>query len=256
MTIAEKYYIIIYTKMYNKRNCFIILISALLIGCSNQAESKLTYTNTETVKDVVKERELDIRWTKEIEGSRLNENISSSNLMAANVDFLPSTIKIIKNYNEPVYPSIESFGNLDVSNLSEQLETDISDFCKALADNIYAGPEKYFKENYIFNLVFFKKDLMEKWPVFFEEDFPVKPDDFKKEQDDSNKEQETVDPDPIFTKWYLGQPFIGETITEVPVRFFSKNGKIDVTIFISTQGGNNSIYQVTINRWEKSDGRE
>lgn len=237
--------------MFKRKNCFIILISAFLAGCSNQSESKLTYTVNETVKDIVKEKEVNIRWTKEIEGERLNTAISDSELIASNVDYLPSTLKVLRNFKEPVYPSIENFGNLDASNLPEEVEKIIRDFCNAVSENIYSGPEKYFKGNYAFNFVFFKKDLIEKWPVFFETEFPIKSEDFPAKTDENKEEQEKQMPDPIFEKWYLGQPFIGETITEVPVRFFSKNGTIDVTIFISTQGGDNSIYQVTINRWGK-----
>lgn len=260
-----------------------ILISAFLIGCSNSNESKLSYTDVDTIKEIVKERELDVTWTKEVEGARLTQDISSAAepKISEDVPYTAHTIKILPSYKESVYPSISNFGSLNDSNLTPEKREFINNFCKSISENIYSGPDGYFKSSYIFNYVFFKNELIEKWPEMFESDFPFTKEEIDKaiayenqkkqeEEDEKNgikkpakkdkdKEKEKpeeipVMPSPVFTKWILGEPFIGDDILQLPVRFFTKNGSIDVTMIMSPKS-ENSVYQVTIDRWEKSNGR-
>ena len=48
----------------------------------------------------------------------------------------------------------------------------------------------------------------------------------------------------------IGQPFTGNDIMQIPVRFYCNYGTIDVTIYMNPNG-NNEFYQITIDRWEK-----
>lgn len=228
---------------------------SLCIGCSNSQNVKLSYTDSETVKDYVKNREVDVTWTKEIEGTRLTENISMFEQFNNIENINPDCFKILPEYKNPVFPSIENFGSLNITNLPENLKKNLNDFCKAISENIYSGPEKFIENKYIFNYVFFKNEIIDGWNIFFEEEFPVKPEDFEEKQAEKSEEEVKKElPPPVFSKWYLGEPFIGEELIEIPVRFFSKKGNIDVTIFMNTTN-ENSIYQIVINRWETTDGR-
>ncbi len=256
--------------MFKSKSFIIITVCTFLFGCSNSQNTKLSYTDVDTIKDYVKNRELDVTWTKEVEGGRLTEPITGPEKIE-NTDFLnPETVKILPVFQKPIYPAIEEFGSLDNSNLPPNIKKNITDFCSAIANNIYSGPEKFFDNTYIFNLVFFKSELIENWIKYFEEDFPVNPEDFEtakaaaeevgkkeetsesEEKSEQPEENKVAMPDPIFTKWFLGEPFIGETLTEIPVRFFSNNGSIDVTIFIKPNS-ENSIYQIIIDRWKKTN---
>lgn len=259
---------------------FTILISAVLVGCSNSNETKLSYTDVDTIKEIVKEREVDVIWTKEVEGERLNKDISSKTekKIADDVPFTPATLKILPSYKESVFPSIKTFGSLNSSSLDNEKRTFINDFCKSISDNIFSGPDGFFKSSYIFNYVFFSNELVEKWPLMFEDDFPFTKEEMEKAvaaekekqqalEDEKNgikkpdsknnkkSEEEIKIPDPIFTNWILGEPFIGDDLLQIPVRFFTKNGSVDVTMYMNPKS-ENSVYQVTIDRWGKSNGRQ
>lgn len=53
----------------------------------------------------------------------------------------------------------------------------------------------------------------------------------------------------LFKKWIIGEPFYGEKILQIPIRFYCNDGTVDVTLYLNKE--NNLIYQITIDRWEK-----
>lgn len=260
-------------KMRRIKSLVFIFISSIFLGCSNSQETKLSYTDVDTIKEIVKEREIDVSWTKEIEGGRLTTEINKEPKLSDEVPISPNTIKILPGYKNSVYPSLQNFGSLDIQNLPVEKREALNNLCKAVSENIYTGPESYFKSNYVFNYVFFKNDLIEKWPIMFEEDFPVTKEDFDKAKEAAQKKADEIEkenkkkgiteevkvepenPEPIFSKWILGEPFIDDNLIQIPVRFFSKNGSVDVTILMVSKG-ENAVYQMLIDRWEKSNGRE
>ena len=72
---------------------FFILLSA--ISCSNSQESKLVYTESDTIKKSVKEKEQDITWTLELEGERLSQTINrNSMVLGADVPYNKEIFKI------------------------------------------------------------------------------------------------------------------------------------------------------------------
>ena len=62
--------------------------------------------------------------------------------------------------------------------------------------------------------------------------------------------EEETEKEGIFSKWIFGQPFTGNDIMQIPVRFYCNYGTIDVTIYMNPNG-NNEFYQITIDRWGK-----
>ena len=65
-----------------------------------------------------------------------------------------------------------------------------------------------------------------------------------------NFNEEIPEPSKLFTKWILGEPFNGADIIQIPVRFYTDYGTIDMTLFLSAYGSN-EFYQITIDRWQK-----
>ena len=63
-------------------------------------------------------------------------------------------------------------------------------------------------------------------------------------------EEKLKEDEKLFSKWTLGEPFIGSEIIQIPVRFYADCGTIDVMMFLSSSG-NNEFYQITIDRWQK-----
>lgn len=236
------------------KSFFISLIILILFACSNNTNSKLSYTDVDTVKNVIKNMEVDVSWTREIEGDRLVEKTEPKDRVSENVSFDKNAILILPDVRTPVYPSLETFGSLNSSKLTDVQSATISGVCSAISKNIYSGPENFFNNKYQFNLFFFRKELIEKWTENFNQDFPVRAEDFVSKNEEPLQEgeepPELVLPDPIFNNWFIGEPFTGEGVSEIPVRFFSPNGTVDVTIYMNPNA-ENSIFQITINRWGK-----
>lgn len=221
-----------------KKNCFyknIILSSFIFffifISCSNSQETKLVYTESNTIKQSVKEKEQDITWTLELEEERLSEIINrNSMVIGADVPYTKEIFKISKENQSPVYPSLGDFGSLDTRNLRSSVKDKLNNFCEAFSSENHNGADSFFNRKYIFNYVFFLNDFEEGWKENFSEEIP--------------------DSENLFTKWIFGEPFNGYEIIQIPVRFYSDCGTIDMTMYLNASGSN-EFYQITIDRWQK-----
>lgn len=210
------------------------LVFICFISCKNTTESKLVYSENNTIKQNVKEKEHDITWTAELEEERLTKTINRNSIeLGSDVPYNKELFKILKTMKAPVYPSISEFGSLDTTNLRIQIKEKLNKFCEALASENHNGADAYFSSKYIFNYVFFINDLETGWKTNFDSSIP-----------------DTV---PVFTKWIFGEPFNGSDIIQIPVRFYADCGIIDMTVFLSSVG-NNEFNQITIDRWQKYDG--
>ncbi len=218
--------------LINKINIFSIpLLTLILFACSNSQESKLVYTESNTIKQNVIEKKQDITWTQTIEGERLSQVINRNSMqLGADVQYSKDLYKISNKSAKPVYPSFSDFGSLDTSHLRLSAKQKLVSFCTALSSENHNGAEEYFYGKYIFNYVFFIEDLHEGWKTHFDSKIP----------EDSE----------IFTKWVFGEPFNGADIIQIPVRFYADCGTIDMTLFLNAKGSN-EIYQISIDRWQK-----
>ncbi len=207
------------------------LMTSFFFSCSNGQETKIVYTETDTIKQLVKDKEQTITWTQEIEGSLLTESIRKDSMtIGPDVVYGRELYKISKEIQNPVYPSFSDFGSLDISNLNSSVQEKLNKFCKAFSLKDHKDADNSFSNRYKFNYVFFLKDFEEGWKKNFSENLPKG--------------------DKIFTKWIFGQPFNGPDIIQIPVRFYADCGTIDITVFL-TAVGNNEFYQITIDRWKK-----
>ncbi len=208
-----------------------LIFSILFFSCNNTTETKLVYTESDTIKKSVKEKEQTITWTQELEEDRLSKRISRSSMqLGPDVVYSKELFKITNKNKKSVYPDLPDFGSLDTRNINSNLKEKLNNFCKSLSSENHSGADAFFSRKYIFNYVFFVKDLEEGWKSKFKQNFP--------------------DDEELFTKWTFGEPFIGSEIMQIPVRFYSTCGIIDVTIFLNSSG-NNEFYQITIDRWKK-----
>lgn len=211
---------------------FLFSLLIFLFGfnsCKNNSESKLVYTENNTIKQNVKEKETEVTWTNEIEGERLSQRINRGAIeIGSEVPYNKEIYKLFKVSPVPVYPSYSDFGSLDTSNLKISTKEKLNSFCTALSS--VNNADAFFNKKYIFNYVFLMDDLGRGWEKHFNTKLP----EGKK----------------LFSKWLFGEPFYGADIIQIPVRFYSDYGIIDMTVFLSASG-NNEIYQIIINRWEK-----
>lgn len=213
-------------------NIIFSLLSVILIltSCKNAQQTSVSVTENNTIKKTVKDKELEITWTQELENERLSQSIARDTVkLGTDVPYNKELFKISNNQS-PVYPSLTHFGSLDTSNMYISVKDKLNQFCEAFSTYDHAGAEEVFNRKYIFNYVFFVKDFEEGWNKYFNTEI----------SEDSE----------YFTKWIFGEPFNGEDIIQIPVRFYADCGTIDVTVFLNSSG-NNEFYQITIDRWQK-----
>ena len=226
-------------KLNKKTGKYIFIFSTAFIflstfSCKNTSETKLVYNDNDTIKQAVKEKEQGITWTQELEKDRLSQTINRNQIeLGLEVPYSKEIYKISKTNQNPVYPEFSDFGSLDTRNIRPSLKEKMNNFCSSLSAENHSGADSYFNRKYIFNYVFFIKDLEEGWKINFNQEYPEK-----------------IDEDGLFTKWTFGEPFIGSEIMQIPVRFYTTCGIIDITVFLNSSG-NNEFYQITINRWKK-----
>ena len=224
----------------------LIIFSSLLFSCKNTSETKLVYTESDTIKKSVKEKSQDITWTQELEADRLSTRITRSAMeLGPDVQYTRDIFKISKSNQNPVYPDLNDFGSLDTRNLRPAVKEKLNNFCKSFSLIDHSGADSHFSRKYIFNYVFFKNDLETGWKTNFGKEYPQK----SAKSDKSEKSEKTEEP-VIFTKWIIGEPFISSEIMQIPVRFYATCGIIDVTVYLNSSG-NNEFYQITIDRWKK-----
>lgn len=210
-----------------------ILIFFIFVACKNNTDSKLSYSEENTIKQSIKEKESNITWSIELESNRLLDRVNlKNNNLSDDVEFNMEVMKVLPGFQESIYPEFDKFGSLNTSKLKFSVKEKINDFCKTLSDGKINSLDSYFASNYIFNYVFFKKDLLDLLKDNFNFVF---------------SEEESVI---IFDKWILGEPFMGEKLLQIPVRFYCNQGFIDVTLYLNSEL-QNSIYQITLDRWEK-----
>lgn len=222
----------------NKNICSVFLffsflsVSAVFYSCNNNTESKLVYSEQDTIKEKVKDKVHDITWTVEVEPERLTTPINRSAWqLGSEVPFTTDFIRLSKSFQKPVFPELTDFGSLDTSAIKTSVKEKVNSFCNSLSDLSDVEASNFFSSKYVFCYVFFKKDLENGWINNFSTDFPK----------DSK----------LFSKWIFGQPFYGEDILQIPVRFFCQYGLIDVIIYMNPNG-NNEFYQIAIDRWGKN----
>lgn len=220
--------------MKNKLFYVFFILIIFLVSCKNQSENKLSFSEENTIKKSVLEKENDITWSKELDANRLKESISAKKLSDDVINSI-DIMKILPDFQKDIYPEFENFGKLDSSSLTVILKEKITNICTEIAEGKEDKIKSSFNSNYIFNFVFFINDLKKEWEKNFGIDFP---------------ENEV-----LFNKWIIGEPFFGEKILQVPVRFYCNNGTVDVTLYMNIENAY-SIYQITINRWEKYDGKK
>ena len=228
-----------------------LIFSTVLFSCKNTSETKLVYTESDTIKKSVKEKEQGITWTQELEAQRLTEKISRSSMkLGPDVVYSKDLFKISNTNKAPVYPELSDFGSLDTRNLRTSVKDKLTNFCKSFSTENHSGAESYFNRKYLFNYVFLVNELEDGWKTNFGTDYPKEKKEEAKSSKSEAKQEEKTEAPGIFTKWTFGEPFVGSEIIQIPVRFYATCGIIDVTVYLNSSG-NNEIYQITIDRWKK-----
>ena len=118
-----------------------MLISANFFSCKNNTtETKLVYTENNTIKQAVKNKEQEITWTIEIAPERLQQDFSRASAnISPEILFNVDLIKVRSNDKAPVFPELDDFGSLDLSKLKPEAKERIIKVCEALSKSLYSA---------------------------------------------------------------------------------------------------------------------
>ena len=217
-------------------------------GCSDNPAGYFD-NDVYTLKNLINEKSESVLWSKEIEGSLLVKNLSVEPSAGRN-HLSPSVINILQDYNTPLYPFIDGFGYLYENNLVPEVYKKLEGFCNSVSDYIYKGPEKYVDSTYIFSYVLFLQDIKEGWKKNLKKDFPVQ--QYSDAEYEEKKKADAIDR--LFERWLFGAVFETDDYYEIPVRFFSNDGIIDVVLTFN-KSNDSKIIQIEISNWEVVNAR-
>ncbi len=168
----------------------------LLTSCTNNSlEQKNNSADYDSIKRLLNNRIENTLWTEELEAGRLeNKKNEVPDIFSDSIHFGKDTAKFIPK--DALYPYIEDFTSLDISDYTEQQLNKINEFCEALCKNFYGVSQNLFDEKYFFTYVFFMQYVIENWSSHFNCDFPIALEEYKeyKEKLDAyNAEQERLE---------------------------------------------------------------
>ena len=133
----------------NLRKSIYILSSGIIlfstIACKNTSETKLVFSDNDTIKQSVKDREQGITWTQELEKDRLSQTITRNSIeLGLEVPYTKEVFKINKSNQSPVYPEYSDFGSLDTRNIRPSIKEKMNNFCSSLSSENHNGADAFF----------------------------------------------------------------------------------------------------------------
>lgn len=213
-----------------KKVLYLTLISyslCILFSCSDSSNTQVTQDSS-SLKSIADQKFKQIEWTQALEGNRLTAGISSINTVEKRIQLSP-TVVINSSYASslpPVFPYLEGFGSLDISNFNSSVKTLAVKFSSAMCNGEIDS--SLFEKDNIFEAALFENDLKNLWKTEFSEDFPEN----KKSEDSQETESAVQEIFILFDEYLFGEPFEMNSLYEVPVRFIcKKSGSVDVMVY-------------------------
>lgn len=244
---------------------FSILFTVIVLGitgCSSK-DKKSDSDSDLTLRAQSEKRFKEIEWTDPIEKDRLTQNISTTQTIADTIKLTP-VIFLCSNYAktiEPVYPNLDGFGNLDISDLPDEIKLSVTSFSENLCTG--SANDELMMAGSVYELALFESDLKNEWKNVFLEEFPSPPEDKNSKEgeskDKSEKEgegRETSEPaEPekpkyVFDSYIIGNGFEQNSLYELPVRFKCTRGFVDVMLYYYRESVDWKINQIKILRME------
>lgn len=181
---------------------FFLGIFILTFSSCNNANSLDITQDINTLKNVVSQRNENIKWTGEVEPNRLTEKIHTSPYISKSLSLTPNVMIAFEGGmpREPVFPQIDNFGSLDISNLDYKIISNINSFFDQLKNN--ENCDSFMDSNSIFALSLFLYDLQQI-------DFSLND-----------------------LSWIIGKPFLMDDIFEIPIRLKNETNFLLVYLYI------------------------
>lgn len=214
---------------FSKTVIFLTFLFALIsVSCSNTPNAKLLFSEDDTLRTVIVNKENTINWSKPLEDGRLQKRIDIMDNIVTSIKLNPDVMNAFTNTCDPVYPYIENFATLNLNNLSQSNRYVIQKLFEIMNTNLYEADTELINPKYLFNYVFFISDIESVYKQAFGAEYPK-----------SN----------AFSSYLIGEPFVTQQISQVPVRLYCEKGSIDICVIIYVIG-KNLINQIEIIGWE------
>ena len=236
-----------------------IISLSVFVSCSHNQSSEILYLNEDTLQAVTSTKESELQWTRELESARLLRDISKNEAVSSNIKLTNPIMSIASPdyFGKSIYPFLPGFGSLNTSLISPELKKSLELFCKSVSE--WKFSETSFDSSSLLFLALFKFDIENGWKSNFGSDFlssvSLNTDETASEQNESVEKDDEDNPkineqkETIFDKWVYGEPFFDESDIQIPVRFYSKQGSIDVLLYCSKETF--KFNQIIIKKWNK-----
>jgi len=207
-----------------------VLISPFIASCSAGHGNDKIFSDTNTIKELASEREKELLWTRELESVRLVLDTKKNAAVQDNIILEPVVMLGAQNSSGVIYPVLDGFGSLDTSSVSKDLKASLDKACTAISK--WKISELNVESKNAYTAVLFKYDIENEWKSNFKAAFPA-----------------VAEGSVLFSSWLYGNPFAEDESIQIPVRFFSKYGTVDVLIFFAASSYH--INEIQIQKWER-----
>lgn len=223
--------------MVLKRILFLFFILSVFFSCSNSNVSDISEVKENLFTKTNKEQSK-ILWTRELESVRLVQKIDEDAKVLSTIKLTPEVINVSEIEFTDVYPFLDGFGSLNLSEIDENLLNFINESAKNIQ---YFTLEKLKYENTSKqSVVFFMNDLKENFSVKFNQKFPEL----------SEEVQNSENAVKVFSSYLIGEPIVDEKNIIVPIRFFNEKKFVDIQFYINSNS-ELKISLITILNWSE-----
>ena len=219
---------------------FIFILSLFYVSCSSGNNSENLSVGTENLLLMSQKIEDKTVWTRELEAVRLISDITKEEKILSSIQLKPPVINVSNIDFPPVFPVLEGFSSLDLS----QTPDDLISFIKNVSDSVSDFSLSKIKStnNGMESLIYFQNDLKAGYENYFSLKFP--------EYLNQNEDEKSGMREKIFSSYLIGNPVSRENIVIALVRFYKNESFMDVQMYIENNE-DFKLSQIRILQWHE-----
>lgn len=219
---------------------FIFILSLFYVSCSSGNNSENLSVGTENLLLMSQKIEDKTVWTRELEAVRLISDITKEEKILSSIQLKPPVINVSNIDFPPVFPVLEGFSSLDLS----QTPDDLISFIKNVSDSVSDFSLSKIKstKNGMESLIYFQNDLKAGYENYFSLKFP--------EYLNQNEDEKSGVREKIFSSYLIGNPVSRENIVIALVRFYKNESFMDVQMYIENNE-DFKLSQIRILQWHE-----
>ena len=219
---------------------FIFILSLFYVSCSSGNNSENLSAGTENLLLMSQKIEDKTVWTRELEAVRLISDITKEEKILSSIQLKPPVINVSNIDFPPVFPVLEGFSSLDLS----QTPDDLISFIRNVSDSVSDFSLSKIKStnNGMESLIYFQNDLKAGYENYFSLKFP--------EYLNQNEDEKSSVREKIFSSYLIGNPVSRENIVIALVRFYKNESFMDVQMYIENNE-DFKLSQIRILQWHE-----